>query len=164
MSHRSPRPFRAVCLAAAGTLLACQHVLSPANPEPTPTPTPVPTETPRTSACGVGRGTGDGLEEHCPRQESHFLREVRRDIAQIRRALLQIIIVHCAERDGIFLRDLLEGLFDVDFFRLQNARDFIQQRLVFEHQQMRVENASLMRPHACAYLSLDLQDFLSGLD
>ena len=45
--------------------------------------TPAPTGTPRISACGVGRGTGDGLEEHCPREQSHFLFEVNSGIDEV---------------------------------------------------------------------------------
>jgi hypothetical protein len=79
----SLRPLRSpILLAATCVLLACsQHVPESAT-SPLP-PTPAPTAPARTSACGVGPGTGDGLEEHCPREESHFLFEVNSAIDEV---------------------------------------------------------------------------------
>jgi hypothetical protein len=107
MSLESLSPFRAIFLAAACTLLACQHVLTPADPEPTPTPAPAPTETPRISACGVGPGTGDGLEEHCPRQESHFLFQVNAAIDEVVRKHPQLFDLDDVRgAGGYFVKDV----------------------------------------------------------
>jgi hypothetical protein len=82
MAGRYLAPSRIVLLAAACGLLACgERVLNTATAPPSPTPAP--TATPRISACGVGPGTGDGLEEHCPRQESHFLLQVNSAIDEV---------------------------------------------------------------------------------
>ena len=107
MSRSPLSAFRAVLLAAACMLLSCQHVLTPADPEPTPTPTPAPTETPRISACGVGPGTGDGLEEHCPRQESHFLFEVNAAIDEVVRKHPQLFDLDDVRgAGGYFVKDV----------------------------------------------------------
>jgi hypothetical protein len=97
-----------VLLVAAGTLLACgQHVPIVANPEPTPAPTPAPTATPRISACGVGPGIGDGKEENCPREESHFLFQVNSAIDEVVRKHPQLFdLEDIRGAGGYFVRNV----------------------------------------------------------
>ena len=47
---------------------------------------------------------------------------------------------------------------------LDVADDFVQQRAVLQHQQMRVKNAAFLRAHAGGDFLLDFQDLMAGLD
>ena len=80
----------------------------------TPTPAPVPSPTPSSPrvACGVGPGTGDGLEEHCPRDTPSFLPDIDAAINRVvdRHPELFDLSDH-AGPGGYFVKDI-DGFYD----------------------------------------------------
>jgi hypothetical protein len=98
-----------VLLALSLLAVSCSKS-TPADPTPSPTPaaqpaatpTPVPSPTPinARTACGVGLGTGDGLEEHCPRNGESFLIEVNNAINRVVQKNPQIFDLDNQRGDG----------------------------------------------------------------
>jgi len=82
------------------------------------------------------------------------------NVPHIGGALPQILVVHPAEGGAIFFGDLLEGVFGVDFLLLDEADHFIDQRGVFQHEQVSVEDTGVLGAHRFVDLVLDLEDLL----
>ena len=68
------------------------------------------------------------------------------------------------KRGGVAFGDGVEGVFGVDLLLLDHPHHLVEQRAVFEHQQMRVEDAAFLGAHAFAHLALHLQNLVPGLD
>jgi hypothetical protein len=54
-------------------------------------------------------------------------------------------------------------VFRIDLLLKNHAHDFVQQRPILQHQQVRIKDASFLRAHALAHLSLHFQDLLAGI-
>ena len=104
------------------------------------------------------------FEIHLLLAAHQIIQDAGGDVPHVGGALAQVIVLNGGERGGIFLGDDMEGVLGVDLFVLDVADDFIQQRAVFQHQQMGVKDAAFLGPHAGADLALDFKDFLPGLD
>jgi hypothetical protein len=66
------------------------------------------------------------------------------NVAHIRRALAQVFVVDSAEGAGIFFSDLLEGVFGSDLLLKNDAADFLDERGIFQHEQMCIEDAGIL--------------------
>ena len=93
-----------------------------------------------------------------------IVQHARRQVAHVGGALAEIFIVGREERLGVTLGNGVKGEFDVDLLLLDQADGFAHQGMVFEHQQMRLENVRLLRAQIFHHLALHLQDLLAGLD
>ena len=91
-----------------------------------------------------------------------IIEDARSDIAHVGGAFLQIGVIDGAEGGLIFLGELVEGGLDVDFFLINQLRDRINQRGVFQDEKMGVENAGVLGVQGLADLPLHLQDLLAG--
>src|ERR1043166_5420307 len=58
----------------------------------------------------------------------------------------------------------MKGVFGVYFVLLDDAKDFIQQRAVFQNEQVGVKNANSLCAHAFTDLPLRLQNLLACLN
>lgn len=58
----------------------------------------------------------------------------------------------------------MESLLDVDLLLPHQSGHFIDQRAVFQDQQMSVENACVFRAHGLANLPLNVENLLTGQD
>ena len=97
-----------------------------------------------------------------PAQE--IVQHTRGNIPHVGSPLAEILVVHRAERGGVFLGDLLESGLRVDPLFVDHAGDLVNQRRVLQHQQVRVEDAGVLGAHGLAHLALDLEDLLAGQD
>ena len=68
------------------------------------------------------------------------------------------------KRGGVAFGDRVEGVFRVDLLLLDHPHHLVEQRAVFEHQQMRVEDAAFLGAHAFAHLALHFQNLVPRLD
>ena len=97
-------------------------------------------------------------------QAQQVVQHARGDVPHVGGALAQVIVLDGRQRRGVALGDGVEGVFGVDLLLLDHAHDLVDQRAVFEHQQVRVEDAAFLGAHAFADLALDFQDLVAGLD
>ena len=56
----------------------------------------------------------------------------------------------------------MERVFGVHLLLLDHSDDFVEQRAVFQHQQVGVEYAAFLGSHGFADLPLNLQNLLAG--
>ena len=94
---------------------------------------------------------------------SRLLRTRDRDVAHVGGAFAQVIVVNGRQGRRVAFGDRVERVLRVDLLRLDDAHDLVEQRAVFQHEQMRVEDAAFLGAHAFADLALDVQDLLTGL-
>ncbi len=87
----------------------------------------------------------------------------RRNVAHVRRPLAEVFVLDRAERFGVLIRHLLKGELGRDFFLGDDAVDLVDQRRIFQHQQMGVEYAGVLGAHALIYLALNFENLPSGL-
>ena len=97
---------------------------------------------------------------HPPQQ---IVKHTPGDITHVRGAFAKIIVLHRRQCGRVALRHRVEGEFDVHLLCLNHTDDFVQQRAVFQHEQMGVKNAAVRRFHFHADLVLNFQNFLAGL-
>ena len=97
-------------------------------------------------------------------QAEQIVQHARGDVAHVGGAFAQVIVLDGRQRGGVALGDGVEGVFGVDLLLLDHAHDFVEQRAVFQHQQVRVEDAAFLGAHALADLALDFEDLVPGLD
>ncbi len=88
----------------------------------------------------------------------------RGDVPHIRGPLAQVFVIDGFERRGVSLGDLLKRVIDVDHLPLHQPGNFVNECAVFEDQQMRIENAGVLRAHGLPNLALDVQNLVTGLD
>lgn len=69
----------------------------------------------------------------------------RRVVLDIERALAEIRVVDLAERFGVMLGHFVKNKFHVAEIGLQFAQNFIDQRPILDHEEMRIENARVFR-------------------
>ena len=92
------------------------------------------------------------------------VKDTRRNVTHIGGALAQIIILDGGQRCRVTLGYCVECVLRVDFILLDDARYFIQQRAIFQHEQVRIENAAFLGAHGVAYLVLDLLNLATRFD
>ena len=97
-------------------------------------------------------------------QAQQIVQHARRHVAHVGGALPQVIVLDGRQGGGVALGDGVEGVLGVDLLLLDDAHDLVDQRAVFEHEQVGVEDAAFLGAHAFADLALDLQDLVAGLD
>ena len=103
------------------------------------------------------------LQVNVVRPPQQIVEHTLGDIAHVGGAFSEIIVLNCGQRGGVTLRHRVERIFDVDLLLLNHPDDFIQERAVFQHQQMRVKNAAVLSFHLGADLVLHFQNLLPGL-
>ena len=86
------------------------------------------------------------------------------DIAHVRGAFAEIFILNLGERGTITLGDGVERVFCVDLFLFDHAHDFVNQRRIFQHEQVRVEDAGLTGAETLGELALNFLKLLACLD
>ena len=69
-----------------------------------------------------------------------------RHVLDVDGALTQVGIVDLAQGIGIMVRHLLKDEFHIAQIRLELAQDFIDQRSIFDHEQVCVENTGILGP------------------
>ncbi len=79
-------------------------------------------------------------------------------VLDVERALAQVGIVDLAQGLGVMRCHPLENEFDVAQVRLQLAQDFVDQRPVFDHEQVGIENSRVLRSDGLSDLFLHLED------
>ena len=84
-------------------------------------------------------------------------------VAQIAGALAQIFVVHFGQRFGVTFAHRLERVLGVDFLFADDLDHLVNEHRVFQHQQMRFEDAALFGAHALDELPLHLMHLLAGL-
>ena len=87
-----------------------------------------------------------------------------RDILNIERAFAQIRIVDFAQRFGVIARHFLKNPFHVAALALQPAQHLIDQRSVFDDQQVRIKNGRVLGADRFGDLLLHLEDLHSRLN
>ena len=87
-----------------------------------------------------------------------------RHVLNIERALAQIGIVDLAQRLRVIGRHFVENKLHIAKVGLQLAQDFIDQRPVLDHEQMRIENGRVLRPDRLRDPLLHFQNLRAGLD
>ena len=85
-------------------------------------------------------------------------------VAHIGGALAQVFVLDGGQGGGVAFGDGVEGVLGVDLLLLDHAHDLVEQRAVFQHQQMGVEDAAFLGAHAFAHLALDFENLVPGLD
>ena len=83
-----------------------------------------------------------------------------RDVADVPRTLAQVFVIDLGKRLDVALRDFVEAGLDIHPARFEFADRLRDQRLVFQHQQMRVKNPRLFRPEILVHLRHDFLDLL----
>ena len=92
-----------------------------------------------------------------------IVQDARGDIPHVGGAFSQIFVLQSAERGGVFFCDLLEGVFGGNLLVQDPSRDFLDERGVFEHEQVRVEDAGFSGAESLVDLALDFEDLLARL-
>jgi len=77
-------------------------------------------------------------------------------VAHIGGAFAQIVVFHRRQGGGIAFGDRVESVLGVDALLLNHADDLVQQRAVFQRQQVGVEDAALLGAHRRHDLALYL--------
>ena len=96
-------------------------------------------------------------------QAQQVVQDARRYVAHITGALSQILVFDGRQGGGVALGDGVEGVFGVDLLLPDNAHHLVEQGAIFQDEQMGVEDAAFLRPHADADLALDFENLLAGL-
>ena len=78
-------------------------------------------------------------------QAQQVVQDARGHVAHVGGALAQVFVLDGGQGGGVTLGDGVEGVFGVDLFLLDDAHDLVKQRAVFEHEQVRVEDAAFLR-------------------
>ena len=92
------------------------------------------------------------------------LEDALRDVAQVHRALPQVLVVDLLEGPDVAGGHPLETALDVAAGLLELAHRLADEGLVLEDQQVRVENGGLLGPEVALHLGLDAADLLAGRD
>ena len=88
----------------------------------------------------------------------------RRHVMQVGGPFPQVFVLDARQCRRVALRHGVKGMLGVDLVLLDHPHHFVEQRAVFEHQQVRVENTPFLRSHPFADLSLDLENLMPRLD
>lgn len=88
---------------------------------------------------------------------------MRSETSRMSAAFAEVFVGDGGEGGGVFFGDLVEGVFGGDLFPVDELRHLVDQRRVFEDEQVRVENAGVLRAHALTDLALDLENLVAGL-
>ena len=94
---------------------------------------------------------GEGL----PRR---FMMHPAGHVMDVQRALAQVGIVHLLEQLGVAAGDLLEDGLDVAPVALQRAQHLVDERAVFDDEQVGVEDAGVLRADGLGDLGLHFED------
>ncbi len=86
------------------------------------------------------------------------------DILDIHDAFAQIGIIDLAERLAVLFRDLVEDVLDVVALLFEIAQHLVNQCAVFDHEEMRVEDAGILGANGIRDSLLDLQELGTGGD
>jgi len=86
------------------------------------------------------------------------------DIVNVHRALAQVGIINIGECLRIAVRDLLEDVFDIQLVALKRPQHFVDQRAIFDHQQVRVEDARVLRANGFGDPLLHIDDLPARLN
>ena len=97
-------------------------------------------------------------------QAQQIVQHARRHVAHIGGTLPQVVVLDGRQGGGVALGDHVERVLGVNLLLLDDAHDLVNQRAVFEHEQVGVEDAAFLGAHACAHLALNLQNLMAGLD
>ena len=85
-------------------------------------------------------------------------------VLNIERALAQIRIVDLAQRFRVTLRHFLKNEFHVATIGFEFAQDFVDQRPILDHEQMRIENAGVLGADRFRDALLHLENLRARLD
>jgi hypothetical protein len=77
-------------------------------------------------------------------QPQQVVEHARGNVTHIGRPFTQIIVVDRGQRRGITFGDGVEGIFGDSLGFLEGAHDLVQQRAIFQHQQMRVKDTPFL--------------------
>ena len=81
-------------------------------------------------------------------QAQQIVQHARRHVPHVGGALSQVFVLDGGQGGGVAFGNRVEGMLRVNLLLLDNAQHLVQQRAVFEHQQMRIEDAAFLRAHA----------------
>ena len=101
---------------------------------------------------------------HLLLEAQQVVEDARGHIPHVGGPFPQVIVLDGGQRGRVALGDRVEGVFGVDLLLLDHPHDFVEQRAVLQHQQVRVKDAAFLGAHACADFALDLEELLAGLD
>ena len=86
------------------------------------------------------------------------------DIVDVQRALAEVGVVDLAEGLGVAVGDALEDLLDVELVPREGAQHFVDERAILDHEEVRVEDARVLRPDGHRDALLHLDDLLARGD
>ena len=97
----------------------------------------------------VFRGLAEQVRQHALRH-----------VADVPRPFPQVLVVDLRERHDVAARHFVEAALDVPPRFLEGADRFRDQRLIFQHQQVRIEDPGLVRPQVPLHFIADPLDLL----